>query len=71
MFSVQAQVLSLLKSVQQKHGLTILFISHDMAVVEAFCDRAAVMAKGELVEIGSPSQLFPGSQDGGDKTTFV
>lgn len=56
--SVQAQVLNLLKSVQQKHGLTILFISHDMAVVEAFCDRAAVMAKGELVEIGSPSELF-------------
>jgi peptide/nickel transport system ATP-binding protein len=56
--SVQAQVLNLLKSVQQKHGLTILFISHDMAVVEAFCDRAAVMAKGELVEIGIPAELF-------------
>ncbi len=56
--SVQAQVLNLLKSVQQKHGLTILFISHDMPVVEAFCDRAAVMAKGELVEIGSPLELL-------------
>lgn len=56
--SVQAQVLNLLKSVQERRGLTILLISHDMAVVEAFCDRAAVMANGELVEIGSPAQLF-------------
>ena len=56
--SVQAQVLNLLKSIQQRRGLTILFISHDMAVVEAFCDRAVVMEKGELVEIGSPAQLF-------------
>ncbi len=56
--SVQAQVLNLLKTVQQKHGLTILFISHDMAVVQAFCDRAAVMSKGRLVEVGSPAEIF-------------
>lgn len=56
--SVQAQVLNLLKTVQQKHGLTVLFISHDMAVVQAFCDRAAVMAKGEVVEVGPPSEIL-------------
>lgn len=55
--SVQAQVLNLLKELQQSRGLTYLFISHNLNVVSYMADRIAVMYLGNLVEIGNTDQL--------------
>jgi peptide/nickel transport system ATP-binding protein len=56
--SVQAQVLELLARVQQDENLTYVFISHDLAVVQAISDRVAVMYAGRLVEIADSASLF-------------
>lgn len=56
--SVQARVLELLKELQQEIGLSYLFISHDMAVVENTVDRLAVMYLGQIVEMGTRDQIF-------------
>jgi peptide/nickel transport system ATP-binding protein len=50
--SVGAQVVNLLRELQQRYGLTYLFISHSMPLVRYLCDRVAVMQKGRLVELG-------------------
>ena len=56
--SVQAQVLKLLRDLQARLGLTFVFISHDLAVVEALCDRIVVMLRGRVVEEGEREQVF-------------
>ena len=55
--SIRAQILDLLLDVQQRLGLSFLFISHDISVVRYFCDRVAVMHRGKLVEIGPAEQI--------------
>jgi len=56
--TVQAQVLELLKDLQQQHGLAMLFISHDLAVVGQVASRMAVLRNGQIVETGSSSKLL-------------
>jgi peptide/nickel transport system ATP-binding protein len=56
--TVQAQILLLLKELQQRNGVGMLFISHDLAVVAQVADRVAVMRKGMLLETGTRDQVF-------------
>ncbi len=56
--SVQAQIMDLLDQLRRELGLSILFISHDIALVSNFCSRAAVMYRGKIVETGDTRQLI-------------
>ena len=56
--SVQAQVINLLKELQQSMGLTILFIAHDLSMVRYISDQMAVMYRGKIVEIGPSNDVF-------------
>lgn len=56
--SIQAQVINLLSDLKEEYGLTMLFISHDLGVVEYLVDRIAVMYLGRLVEVGPASQVY-------------
>jgi peptide/nickel transport system ATP-binding protein len=60
--TVQAQVLELLRELQRQHGLAMLFISHDLAVVGQVASRVAVMRAGEVVETGSCARLLTAPQ---------
>lgn len=56
--SIQAQILNLMQELKEKHGLTYIFISHNLSVVHHLCDRIAVMYLGNVVEIAEKRQLF-------------
>ncbi|QDZ11880.1 dipeptide ABC transporter ATP-binding protein [Devosia ginsengisoli] len=56
--TVQAEVLNLLKELQESLGLTLVFVSHDLAVVRQMCDRLIVMKAGQIVERGSAEQVL-------------
>jgi len=56
--SIQAQVLNLMRDLQQELGLSYLFISHNLAVVDYIADRVAVMYRGKLVEVAPSENLF-------------
>ena len=56
--SIQAQILNLLKELQQEFGLTYLFISHDLTVVHYFSDRVMVMRQGKIIETGSADDVL-------------
>lgn len=56
--SVQAQILNLMRDLQDSHNLTVLFISHDLPVVDFMSDRVGVMYLGRICEIGTPQDVF-------------
>jgi len=62
--SVQAQILTLLKALQARHGLAYIFISHDLQVVRSLCHQVAVLRQGEVVEQGKCDEIFtsPGAE---------
>ena len=69
--SVQQQVLSLLREVRQKLGLSMLFITHDLRVASQICDRIAVMHKGCIVETGSVQAIARSPQHAYTRTLFA
>jgi peptide/nickel transport system ATP-binding protein len=60
--SVQAQVLDLVDRIRRERGLTVLFISHDLAVVRRVCEQTVVMRRGEIVERGDTAALLASPQ---------
>ena len=56
--ALRSQIINLLVDLQEKHGLTYLFIAHDLTVVRHISDRVAVMRSGRIVEIDLPQRLF-------------
>ena len=56
--TVQAQLLSLLSTLRDRYRLTVIFITHDLALLTNFCDRASVMQRGRIVENGTVGKLF-------------
>jgi peptide/nickel transport system ATP-binding protein len=56
--SIQAQILNLMKDLQREHGLTYLFISHDLSVINYMADTIGVMYLGKLVEVGPASDVY-------------
>ena len=61
--SVQAQILNLLKDLQEELGLTMLFISHDLPVIRQMCDQIAIMRKGRILETAENDAFFDNPQD--------
>ena len=60
--SVQAQILNLMLSLRDKHNLTILFIAHDLSVVEYLCDEVVVLYLGKVVESGNAKDIYSNPQ---------
>ncbi|MEG1773632.1 MAG: ABC transporter ATP-binding protein [Oscillospiraceae bacterium] len=56
--TIQAQIIELLKNLQRKYGLTIIYITHDLGVVANVADRVAVMYAGDIVEVGQSEEIF-------------
>ncbi len=61
--SIQSQILNLIKDLQHKLGLTMIFISHDLGVVHYIADRIAVMYQGKIVEVGPAGDVFHSPKD--------
>jgi microcin C transport system ATP-binding protein len=60
--TVQAQILELLKTLKDRHGMAMLFITHDLGIVRKFADRVCVMTKGKIVETGPTAEIFANPQ---------
>lgn len=69
--SVQAQIIDLLRDLQQKHNLAYMFISHDLRVVKAISHQVMVMKNGKMVEIGSTRQVFESPREAYTKTLIA
>ena len=60
--SIQAQIINLLRHCNREHGCSMLFIAHDLSMVEYLCDRVGVMYRGKLVEVAPTVQLYENPQ---------
>ena len=60
--TIQAQILTLLKTLQKRYGMALLFITHDLGIVRKMADRVCVMIKGRIVEQGPVAQVFDNPQ---------
>ena len=60
--TIQAQILNLMKHMQERFGTSIILITHDLGVVAGMCDRVAVMKDGEIVETGTTNEIFENPQ---------
>ena len=69
--SVQAQILNLLKDIQRKRNLSVLFVTHDFAVARFLCDEIAVMHDGKIVECAPADTLFTSAQQTYTKTLLA
>ena len=56
--SIQAQILNLLKDLNEKLNLTMLFVAHELSIIEFMCEKVAVMYLGEIVEFGNKNEIF-------------
>ena len=56
--TVQKEILELLSELRREEGMTYLFISHDIALVQQFCDRVLVMDQGRMIEEGTPDEVI-------------
>lgn len=61
--TVQTQIIRLLRKLQREMGLSILFICHDLALVQELCDRVLVMYQGDIVETGTPDEIIKNPQE--------
>lgn len=68
--TIQAQVIELLKNLQQRHGMTYIFITHDLRVIRSLADELAVMRRGRIVEQGRADRLFSQPQHPYTKKLF-
>ncbi len=69
--TIQAQILSLLSSLRESRGLTIIVVTHDLGVVAALCDRVVVMKDGRVVETGPVEQVFADPQNAYTKSLLA
>ena len=69
--SVQAQILNLLRELQEETGMAYLFITHNFGVVRYLADRVAVMQSGRIIEIGSVTDIFEHPQHDYTKTLLA
>ena len=56
--TIQAQIIKLLKRLQERHGMTYIFITHDLRVIRSLADKLAVMRQGRIVESGPADHIF-------------
>jgi microcin C transport system ATP-binding protein len=69
--TIQAQIIELLKNLQKRHGITYLFVSHDLRVIRAMADEVAVMQNGKIIEAGPAAELFNKQQHPYTKSLFT
>jgi microcin C transport system ATP-binding protein len=69
--SIQAQVVDLLRDLQQRHSLTYMFISHDLKVVRALANQLIVMRNGKIVEQGAAADIFAAPQSDYTRTLMA
>ena len=69
--TIQAQIIELLRNLQQKHNMTYFFISHDLRVIRALADEVAVMQEGRIIEAGPAADIFAAPQHSYTKALFT